>query len=71
LFNARFTVRHASGEVERRTLQGEGDYRSVLAADFGIKLSDEELGTALMHVEQRATRPPASILRLDWPRSRR
>jgi N-hydroxyarylamine O-acetyltransferase len=55
LFNARFNVRHASGEVERRTLQGEAEYRGVLASEFGIKLSDGDLRTALAHVEQRGT----------------
>lgn len=58
LFNARFNVRHASGRVERRTLEGEGEYRSVLANEFGIKLSDEDLWTALAHVEQRGTKGP-------------
>jgi N-hydroxyarylamine O-acetyltransferase len=58
LFNARFNVRYPSGEVERRTLRGEAEYRSVLAKDFGIKLSDEDLRTALAHVEQRGTHGP-------------
>ena len=30
LFNARFTIRHASGAVERRMLSGERDYAEVL-----------------------------------------
>jgi N-hydroxyarylamine O-acetyltransferase len=58
LFNARFNVRHASGQVERRTLQGEAEYRSVLTREFGIMLSDEDLRTALAHVEQRGTQGP-------------
>lgn len=58
LFNARFNVRHASGQVERHTLQGEADYRSVLADDFGLKLSDTDLKRALDHAEQRGTRGP-------------
>jgi N-hydroxyarylamine O-acetyltransferase len=58
LFNARFNVRHASGQVERRTLQDEAEYRSVLANEFGLKLSDGDLRTALAHVEQRGTRGP-------------
>ena len=58
LFNARFSVRHASGQVERRTLQGEAEYRSVLADEFGLRLSDADLRTALAHVEQRGTRGP-------------
>lgn len=58
LFNARFNVRHASGQTERRTLQSEAEYRSVLAEEFGLRLSDADLRTALAHVEQRGTRGP-------------
>jgi N-hydroxyarylamine O-acetyltransferase len=58
LFNARFNVRYTSGRVERRTLQGETEYRSVLINEFGIKLSDEDLRTALAHIEQRGTQGP-------------
>jgi N-hydroxyarylamine O-acetyltransferase len=58
LFNARFNVRHASGLVERRTLQHADEYRSVLREQFGIKLSEADLRTALAHVEQRGTRGP-------------
>jgi N-hydroxyarylamine O-acetyltransferase len=58
LFNARFNVRHASGEAERRTLQDEGDYRRVLREEFEIMLSDADLKAALAHVEQRGTRGP-------------
>jgi N-hydroxyarylamine O-acetyltransferase len=58
LFNARFNVRHSSGDVERRTLQDEGEFRDVLTNAFEIKLSDEDLRTALTHVEQRATQGP-------------
>jgi N-hydroxyarylamine O-acetyltransferase len=58
LFNARFNVRHSSGQVERRALQGETEYRDVLANKFGINLSDEDLRTALAHVEQRGTQGP-------------
>jgi N-hydroxyarylamine O-acetyltransferase len=58
LFNARFNVRHASGQVDRRTLQGEAEYRSVLTKEFGLNLSDDDLKTALVHIEQRGTRGP-------------
>lgn len=56
LFNDRFSLRQASGEVDRRLLQGEADYRSVLADAFGLELSDEDLRTALAHVDQRGAR---------------
>jgi len=58
LFNTRFNVRHASGEVERRILQDEADYRRILREEFGIMLSDVDLRAALAHVEQRETRGP-------------
>jgi N-hydroxyarylamine O-acetyltransferase len=58
LFNARFNVRHASGEVERRMLEGEADYRTVLRDSFGIALSDQDLHAALANVERRGTRGP-------------
>ncbi|MGZ3307903.1 MAG: arylamine N-acetyltransferase family protein, partial [Xanthobacteraceae bacterium] len=53
LFNARFNVRHASGEVERRTLESKDEYRCVLRDQFGIALSEQDLETALANVEQR------------------
>jgi N-hydroxyarylamine O-acetyltransferase len=58
LFNARFNVRHPSGQVVRQTLQHELEYRNVLEKSFGIRLSDADLRTALAHVEQRGTRGP-------------
>ena len=58
LFNARFNVRHASGDVERRTLETKDDYRSVLRDQFGIALSEQDLQTALANVERRGTRGP-------------
>jgi len=58
LFNARFNVRHASGQVERRTLAGEDEFRSVLTDQFGLRLSDADLKAALAHLETRATRGP-------------
>jgi N-hydroxyarylamine O-acetyltransferase len=56
LFNARFSVRHPSGQVERQMLGDESEYRSVLKERFGIMLSDAELKTALAHADQRGTR---------------
>jgi N-hydroxyarylamine O-acetyltransferase len=56
LFNARFNVRDASGQVERRTLESEAEYRTVLREQFGIMLSDGDLKAALANVEQRGTR---------------
>jgi N-hydroxyarylamine O-acetyltransferase len=58
LFNARFNVRRASGQVERRMLQREAEFRDVLTTEFGIALSDSDLKAALAHVEQRGTKGP-------------
>ena len=65
LFNARFNVRHASGQVERRTLESEADYRGVLANEFGLELSDEELNITLAHVERRGRGPATPLLCLS------
>ena len=53
LFNARLNVRHATGEVERRTLGEGSEYQDILTGTFGVKLSDEELATALNTVAQK------------------
>lgn len=53
LFNARLNVRHATGEVERRTLVDGSEYQDVLTGTFGVELSDEELATALDTVAQK------------------
>jgi N-hydroxyarylamine O-acetyltransferase len=58
LFNTRFNVRHPSGKVERRMLEGMDEYRTVLRDEFGVALSDEDLRTALTNVERRGTRGP-------------
>jgi N-hydroxyarylamine O-acetyltransferase len=58
LFNKRFNVRYPNGEVARRILEGEDEFRRVLTEDFGLNLSDEELKTALAHVAQRGTHGP-------------
>ena len=65
LFNARFNVRHASGEVERRILQDEADYRRILREEFGIMLSDVDLRAAFGACRAEGnTRTAASLLRL-------
>jgi N-hydroxyarylamine O-acetyltransferase len=53
LFNARLNVRHANGEVERRTMSDAAEYRDVLAGTFGLKLTDEELARALKTVAEK------------------
>jgi N-hydroxyarylamine O-acetyltransferase len=56
LFNARLNVRHANGEVERRTLVTPDEYRDVLHDTFGLDLSDADLGLALETVERKGTK---------------
>jgi N-hydroxyarylamine O-acetyltransferase len=56
LFNARLNVRHATGEVERRTLNEKAEYRDVLAETFGLALSDADLAAALETVAQKGAR---------------
>ena len=53
LFNARLNVRHANGEVERRTLADWNEYRDVLADTFGLVLSDDDLAVALDTVARK------------------
>jgi N-hydroxyarylamine O-acetyltransferase len=53
LFNARLNVRHANGEVERRTLSDEADYGDVLSRTFGVVLSDADLVAALETVARK------------------
>jgi N-hydroxyarylamine O-acetyltransferase len=56
LFNARLNVRHATGEVERRTLGDKAEYRDVLAETFGLALSEAELDEALETVARKGAR---------------
>jgi N-hydroxyarylamine O-acetyltransferase len=56
LFNARLNVRHATGEVERRTLNDKAEYRDALAGTFGLALSDADLAVALETVARKGTR---------------
>ena len=58
IFNARVTVRHVNGEVERRTIRDENEYRSVLCDEFGLKLSNEDLSRVLQIAEEQGTRGP-------------
>jgi N-hydroxyarylamine O-acetyltransferase len=56
LFNSRFNIRYPSGEVDRRTLSSEEEFREVLAKRFGLRLSVSELQTAIANMEKRGTR---------------
>jgi N-hydroxyarylamine O-acetyltransferase len=56
LFNGRLNIRYASGQVERRMLDGEAEFRTVLADYFGLSLSDAELSMALQNMKHRGTK---------------
>jgi N-hydroxyarylamine O-acetyltransferase len=47
IFNRRLTVRHATGEAERRHLGDEAEFRSVLRDEFGLRMTDEEIRTCI------------------------
>jgi N-hydroxyarylamine O-acetyltransferase len=56
MFNARVTVRHASGEVERRFLADEAEFRSVLKNEFGLNMSDEDIRTCISVMEKKGAK---------------
>ena len=58
MFNARVTIRHASGQAERRVLETEDEYRSVLRDEFGLNLSDDEIRTCIAVMKQKGGEPP-------------
>ncbi len=47
MFNARVTVRDADGSTQRRLLDTEEQYRSVLRDEFGLNLTDDEIRTCI------------------------
>jgi N-hydroxyarylamine O-acetyltransferase len=47
MFNRRVTVRHANGEADRRELQDDVEFASVLRDEFGLNMSDEEIRTCI------------------------
>jgi N-hydroxyarylamine O-acetyltransferase len=56
LFNDRLTVRHATGEAERRFLQGAGEYRDALTTVFGLVLSEVEVAAILDAIDRKGSR---------------
>lgn len=53
MFNARVTVRHATGEAERRRLSDEAEFRSVLRDEFGLRMPDEEIRICINVMERK------------------
>jgi N-hydroxyarylamine O-acetyltransferase len=56
IFNRRLTVRHATGETERRHLGEEPEFRSALREEFGLALSDGEIRTCIDVMERKGER---------------
>jgi N-hydroxyarylamine O-acetyltransferase len=42
-YNARVTIRDASGHADKRWLQNRAEYQNVLRAEFGLNISDAEI----------------------------
>ena len=53
MFNARLTVRRATGEAERRLLKDEAEFRSALRDEFGLNMSDDEIRTCISVMERK------------------
>jgi len=53
MFNRRVTVRHATGEAERRHLTDKAEFSSVLRGEFGLNMSDEEIGACIDVMERK------------------
>ena len=53
MFNARVTLRHATGEAKRRHLKDEAEFRSVLRDELGLRMTDEELRTCIDVMQRR------------------
>jgi N-hydroxyarylamine O-acetyltransferase len=53
LFNRQLAVRHLDGRTERRELRGPQDYRTTLAATFGLALDDDELALLMSALNER------------------
>ena len=56
MFNARVTLRHASGEAERRFLKDEAEYRSVLRDEFGLNMSDQDIRACISVMQQKGAK---------------
>ena len=53
MFNARVTVRGATGKAERRILKDEAEYKSVLRDEFGLNMSDDEIRSCIEVMERK------------------
>jgi len=53
IFNRRLTIRHATGQADRRQLGTEAEFRSVLRDEFGLRMTDEEIGACIDVMERK------------------
>lgn len=53
MFNRRVTVRHATGEADRRHLSDEAEFRAVLREEFGLNMTDAEIRTCIDVMERK------------------
>ncbi|HTI82712.1 MAG TPA: arylamine N-acetyltransferase [Acetobacteraceae bacterium] len=53
MFNRRITVRHATGEADRRELRDEVEFRSALRDEFGLNMTDEEILSCIDVMERK------------------
>lgn len=56
IFNRRVTVRHATGEAERRHLTSEAEFQAVLRGEFGLALSDQEVRACIDVMERKGAK---------------
>ena len=54
MFNRRATVRHATGQADRRQLNGEAEFRTVLRDEFGLNMTNEEIRTCIDVMDRKA-----------------
>ena len=55
-FNGRLTIRHPSGEAERRMVDDAASYRGVLSEHFGLEVSAAEAEGLLQALDRAGTR---------------
>lgn len=55
MFNGRVTLRHATGESERRLLETPAAFATVLREEFDLEVPDEELHQILRIMEERGS----------------
>ena len=56
IFNRRLTVRHPTGAAERRHLNDETEFQTVLRGEFGLALSDEQIHTCIEVMERKGAK---------------